>query len=156
MALVPADIDRYARQIIIPGVGLRGQERIMATHVVVLGSAPGREIALRYARATGFQAHADLARHFDAVIATDLRAISEGVRRAIEEHGRPIVWSAADGNRLRGGVHRPGEAWPPASITAAPADAGIAFIAACETVATLVAWTLGWKDSLCGFEADVG
>lgn len=43
--LADADIDRWSRQILLPEVGGRGQERLMATRVAVAGDGPVATIA---------------------------------------------------------------------------------------------------------------
>ena len=48
MPLTDAQIDRYSRQIIVPHVGGRGQERIIGARIVVAGDAPDIEAPLAY------------------------------------------------------------------------------------------------------------
>lgn len=48
MPLTDAQIDRYSRQIIVPHVGGRGQERIIGASIVVAGDAPDIEAPLAY------------------------------------------------------------------------------------------------------------
>ncbi len=48
MPLTDAQIERYSRQIIVPHVGGRAQERIIASQVVVAGDAPDIEAPLAY------------------------------------------------------------------------------------------------------------
>ena len=48
MALTDAQIERYSRQIIVPHLGGRGQERILAARVVIAGDARDIEAPLAY------------------------------------------------------------------------------------------------------------
>lgn len=48
MALTNAQIERYSRQIIVPGLGGRGQQRILAARIVIAGDARDIEAPLAY------------------------------------------------------------------------------------------------------------
>jgi hypothetical protein len=48
MALTDAQIERYSRQIIVPHLGGRGQERILASRIVIGGEARDIEAPLAY------------------------------------------------------------------------------------------------------------
>jgi hypothetical protein len=48
MTLTEAQIDRYSRQIIVPHVGGRGQERLLATWILLVGDARDIEAPLAY------------------------------------------------------------------------------------------------------------
>ena len=48
MSLTDAQIDRYSRQIIVPRVGGRGQERLLAAQVLLAGDARDIEAPLAY------------------------------------------------------------------------------------------------------------
>lgn len=48
MALSNQQIDRYSRQIIVPGIGGVGQERLLASHLVIAGEFNDIEAALAY------------------------------------------------------------------------------------------------------------
>jgi len=48
MALTDAQIERYSRQIIVPRLGGRGQERILAARIVIAGNARDIEAPLAY------------------------------------------------------------------------------------------------------------
>lgn len=48
MRLTDAQIDRYSRQIIVPHVGGRGQERVIGARIIVAGDAPDIEAPLAY------------------------------------------------------------------------------------------------------------
>jgi hypothetical protein len=48
MTLTDAQIDRYSRQIIVPRIGGRGQERLLAARVLLVGDARDIEAPLAY------------------------------------------------------------------------------------------------------------
>ncbi len=48
MTLTDAQIDRYSRQIIVPHIGGRGQERLLAAHILLAGDARDLEAPLAY------------------------------------------------------------------------------------------------------------
>ncbi len=48
MSLTDAQIDRYSRQIIVPHVGGRGQERLLAARILIAGDASDIEAPLAY------------------------------------------------------------------------------------------------------------
>lgn len=50
----PDQAARYARQILLSGVGPEGQERVLAARASVAGEGLEHEIASRYARRAGF------------------------------------------------------------------------------------------------------
>ncbi|MFZ0677800.1 hypothetical protein [Candidatus Binatus sp.] len=48
MSLTDAQIDRYSRQIIVPRIGGRGQERLLAARILLVGDARDMEAPLAY------------------------------------------------------------------------------------------------------------
>ena len=48
MSLTDAQIDRYSRQIIVPRIGGRGQERLLAARILLIGDARDIEAPLAY------------------------------------------------------------------------------------------------------------
>lgn len=53
MALSDEQIDRYSRQILVPEIGGRGQERLLGARVVCLGNSPSLITAIDYLSAAG-------------------------------------------------------------------------------------------------------
>ena len=53
MTLTDAQIDRYSRQIIVPRIGGRGQERILAARMLLVGDARDIEVPLAYLAGAG-------------------------------------------------------------------------------------------------------
>lgn len=48
MALSNKQIERYSRQIIVPGIGGTGQERLLAAHLIIVGEFPDIQPVLAY------------------------------------------------------------------------------------------------------------
>jgi hypothetical protein len=53
VALSNQQIDRYSRQIIVPGIGGAGQERLLASHLVIAGESTDIEAVLAYMTGAG-------------------------------------------------------------------------------------------------------
>jgi molybdopterin/thiamine biosynthesis adenylyltransferase len=53
MPLTDAQIDRYSRQIIVPRIGGRGQERILAARMLLVGDARDIEVPCAYLAGAG-------------------------------------------------------------------------------------------------------
>ena len=53
MTLTDAQIDRYSRQIIVPRIGGRGQERILAARMLLVGDARDIEAPRAYLAGAG-------------------------------------------------------------------------------------------------------
>ena len=53
MTLTDAQIDRYSRQIIVPRIGGRGQERLLASRILLAGDARDIEAPLAYLAGAG-------------------------------------------------------------------------------------------------------
>jgi hypothetical protein len=53
MTLTDAQIDRYSRQIIVPRIGGRGQERILASRMLLVGDARDIEVPRAYLAGAG-------------------------------------------------------------------------------------------------------
>lgn len=87
-------IERYARQIVIAGIGAAGQERLLGTDVVVLGNGRGVRQAVLYLEAAGLR-RVNLERREDigAALAADLR-LGDPEFSALAELGVPMVWYA--------------------------------------------------------------
>lgn len=131
-------IERYARQIIVPGIGAAGQRKLLAATALVIGDARGCEQASLYLRAAGVtvvdwpavmqrdaatrERVAGAASHagamvaaeiggVDVAIAADARVLDDATHRALVACDRPVCWYATDDAGFTSGVH-PGAPLP--------------------------------------------
>ena len=86
MTLTDAQIDRYSRQIIVPRIGGRGQERIMAARMLLVGDARDIEVPREYLAGAGVGTIATVADQspgrFDLALAI---VGSEAARKTVNE-----------------------------------------------------------------------
>jgi molybdopterin/thiamine biosynthesis adenylyltransferase len=75
MALSDRQIERYSRQIILPEIGGRGQERLLAAVMTLAGSGPLAATAARYLAGAGV-GELRLAGAGDERLASELRALN--------------------------------------------------------------------------------
>jgi hypothetical protein len=104
MPLSPQQIDRYSRQIIVPGMGGRAQERLLASRLVLVGERRDIEPALPYLVGAGVGT-IELAIADDRGIAAELANSMRGlnidvtvVPRIDESHPAPDVVLASIGS----------------------------------------------------------
>lgn len=143
MTMSEADVERYARQIVIPEVGVAGQERLLASRVLVLGRGPGAEAARRYLEAAGVSTTEgpNPATAADCLLltGTDAPAGHEDLDR---------VWYYIDQGRLVSGLAPAGTKLPAGPQTTHQTGA-VALVretaAGIEAAARTVALLLGWK-----------
>lgn len=127
MLLSDEQIDRYSRQIILPEVGGRGQQRLLAAHVAVAGAAAGVEWAAVYLAAAGVgrltvAGGRDLAARLGDLNA-DVRVIAAAGDGALAPD--VAVLAAAGGEALAGLGRVPLVAFGAGGVTVArPDDAG--------------------------------
>jgi hypothetical protein len=143
--LSDSDIERFARQIVVPDVGARGQERICASTVCILGDPVGAGCAEVLARATGFRT----VRRLDDEVACILVA---GIDNLASEHlaavDRPTFWYEVTSGGLRFGSRAPGDSTAAAqSGEPGSADPLLHSLGAAELVSTAVAFVLGWQET---------
>ena len=112
MPLSDADVERYARQIIVPGVGASGQERLLASRVLVCGNPRGSLRALTYLQAAGV-----------TTVGTEQAATAQAVALARAEQASapmlarlrslrvPVAWYCLQAGQLTSGVF-PGKDFP--------------------------------------------
>ena len=147
MVLTDSDIERYSRQIIVPGLGANGQARLCAARIAVLGDEAGRRIATLYARALGCSiVPADAPA--DVVIVAGSPDLDDGTIAMLAAAGCPIVWYSLAGAQISSGVITPPDVFDPRTLrdTHVRATDVVHAIAACDAVATAAALILGWDD----------
>jgi len=124
MPLSDDELERYARQIIIPGIGVQGQERMLAAGVLVVGAARGVAQASVYLRACGVTVVKDTAGSLasspppSAVIVAGADTISAARREELLDAGLPVCWYVLERDGFTCGLH------PQALLPAAPAMPG--------------------------------
>ena len=147
MKLTDADIERYARQIIVPGIGAGGQARLCAARIVVVGEEPGVRIATLYARALGCTV-VPAGSAADAIIVAGCAADDPGSSAPLAGAACPVIWYSLDETQIRSGVVHPPDVLRPHTVRA-PATAAtdvMHAIAACDAAGTAAAVILGWSD----------
>ena len=99
-------IERYARQIIVPGIGAAGQARLCSAEVFVDGHPEGARVAMQYLRAAGVRVVTATIppSRIDCVVlagATDLPADRV---RMLAGAAPVVAWYALTDRGLRGGL----------------------------------------------------
>ncbi len=138
-------IARYARQIVIPGVGAAGQEKFLASTVLVVGNARGVAQATLYLRAAGIRvtnSASDGA--FDLAIAADAASLDARLRRELIASKRPVCWYALGENGFESGAY-PDAELPQQETDPAKADPAASGhdAAACDVASLACAILLG-------------
>jgi hypothetical protein len=125
LKLSDAEIERYARQIVVPGIGAGGQARLCAARIVVVGEEPGARIAILYARALGCTVvpAGSLA---DAIIVAGRVDDDTVSSAALVGAACPVIWYSLDGTQIRSGIVHPPDVFRPHTVRApATADAEV-------------------------------
>lgn len=146
-------VERYARQIVIAGIGAAGQQKLLASTVLVAGDPRGCNQAALYLRAAGVTVVGSLppdARgDVSLVLVADAAAIDETLRSALLRLGRPICWYEIEEHGFRSGLH-PSAALPSSPRSRRPDEcASIHDAAACDAAAVACA-------VLCGLVVEPG
>ena len=154
-------IERFARQIIVPGVGAEGQMRLCAAEVFVDGHPEGARVATQYLRAAGVRVGSatNPPSHLDCVVLAGAGSLpTDRVQLLI--HSAPLLaWYALVEHGIRGGLANASRGLshlsPP---VAAPAAHGITMahrIAGADVAATAVAALLGWIEVGDSYEVEL-
>jgi hypothetical protein len=145
MHLTDAQIEHYARQIIVPGIGAAGQARLCAARVGLAGEPEGTEIAKSYLHALGC-AIVPFGAPAQCTILAGVRGLGAALVGQSPRRGDPLVWYSLDDGAVTAGIVMPGAAPPDfeAMSSAAAGRAGLHGVAACDAVANAAALILGW------------
>lgn len=136
-------IERYARQIVIPGIGASGQERLLASTVLVAGTARGCAAAALWLRAAGVRVATSAETAIDVVAVVDAAALDPAMHGRLVGLGRAVCWSALDDAGIRSGVH-PGAPLPaPVAGARESRDDALLDAAGCEAAALACRLLLG-------------
>jgi len=140
------EIERFARQIVVPGVGADGQERICAAGLAIVGDPAGVHLAETYARAAGFAVGV---RPPACVLVAGTTGLDANARAALGALGLPILWYRLESTRIEGGTIAPGQPLEDLvasdAVTSTAAD-GRHALAAPDLVAHAIGLVLGWSD----------
>jgi hypothetical protein len=156
--LSDAQIERWSRQIILPEVGGRGQLRLMAARVALLGDGPAATFASDLLARAGVPVERARCPD-DADLLVDLAAdepSSTALARRAVERGVPLVRGrvGSGGGTVDTLVGQPcglclaAEAWPSGPIVealAAPAAQALAALVAAEVLRVLLVGTPGGR-----------
>lgn len=158
--LTDAEVERYARQIVIPGLGASGQARLLESSILVTGDPLAATLARRYASAAGARVTEQCA-GADCIVLAGCEGIEAAVLENVVRAGAPVVWyrMAADG--FTSGVACGGDEVRSACRRAEPAPRALALdharalhaAAACDAVARAIGVLLGWPQALFPAEA---
>jgi len=158
-------IARYARQIVIPGIGAAGQEKLLSSTALLLGSERGCDQAQLYLRAAGVRVlraaapgragDGDVA---DVVLVADATTLDERTRRSLLERETPICWYVVEDEAFTAGVH-PAAPLPAsrAVSTASPSSAREAIhdAAACDAASVACAILIGLHSPSGPFRVEI-
>jgi hypothetical protein len=151
MALSDVDVERFARQIVIPGVGAEGQERLLGSTVLVDGFPRGVARAQRYLEASGIRVVTDdREAEIDCVLVAGIEIVGPGIE-ALVALARPLVWYRIRGAGLEAGIHLPAhdalELSRAAAARAAPSprEELLHDVAACDAVGSVISVLLDWQ-----------
>src|SRR5689334_15594173 len=106
--LTDEQVERYARQIIVPGIGAAGQQKLLDSTVLVVGEEHGCRQARRYLEAAGVRtidAGAALCGDaFDVVIACGANSLGQDVDKILGARSIPIAWYALEPDGFVAGI----------------------------------------------------
>lgn len=143
-------VERFARQIIVPGVGAEGQLRLCAACVFVDGHPEGRRIATQYLRAAGVTVYVATPppTRPDCVVLAGASDLSPGRVSMLIDASPLVAWYTVVGRTVRGGL-----ASTPFSMPEAPSSRDkpdlirgniLHRIAGADVATTVIAALLGW------------
>lgn len=140
-------IARYARQIVVPGIGAAGQQKLLSSTVLIVGNGRGCDQAQLYLRAAGVRVLRAVTPgglgDADVVVVADATTLDEPMRRALLERDTPICWYAVEENAFTAGVHPTVPLPLSRNSAAASADAAVHDAAACDAAAVACAILIG-------------
>jgi hypothetical protein len=152
MSLDDSQLERYARQVIIPGVGTDGQERLLASRVWVVGYAPECAVAAEYLGGSGVTVCTSAGEPIDCILACRLDAISDEELARLGTRDAALVWYILSGRELVAGSVMKFEGRRPTDAQSTPTEirnqeeTALGSLAACDAAASTIALLLGWQD----------
>ena len=135
-------IARYARQIVVPGIGAAGQEKLLRTTVLVVGHPRAVAQATLYLDAAGVRVTGAGAGEADVAVLAGVASVSPALLAALASSSLPLCWYCVDAHGFTAGVH------PSAPLPAAPQECAhepdaVHDVAACDAAACACAIALG-------------
>lgn len=109
-----AAIERYARQLVVPGIGAAGQRRLLSSCVLVVGEDRGVRQAILYLEAAGVRVTRDAAAAATADVVLVAGNLAGQERAAVLRAPAPLCWYVLDEQGFTSGVH-PGCSLPAAA-----------------------------------------
>ena len=147
MSLSDSQLERYARQVIIPGLGADGQERLLASRVLVLGKDDQRAAASDYLCRAGVTTTEAFEENVDCTVICDVGAVSDEELAALGLLGSPLIWYTLAGRKLTTGRLRNFEGMRPSALDPPKTDdydPALGSLAACDAAASAIALLLNW------------
>lgn len=155
-------IARYARQIVVPGVGAAGQEKLLSSTVLLVGNDRGCNQAELYLRAAGVRVVRSAVPHGDedaqVVVVADAVTLDERTHRALLERDWSICWYVVEENAFTGGVHPAAPLPPPRTVRVEPSSQPCAPVhdaAACDAASVACAILIGLEEHCGPFRMEV-
>jgi len=154
--LTDEDVERYARQIVVPGIGVSGQARICASRVYVTGEAAGAAYAETYARAAGFRIETDAAARLTCVLVAGTRRLDRTLLAAVTGYGCPVLFYEITPSGVRCGRLAAGASLEPQEdVRGCGEDEGFHALGAADLVASAIAVVLDWSDVESTYEIEL-
>ncbi len=146
MSLSDEQLERYSRQVILPEIGIAGQERLLAARVLVPGCTPGQQTAADYLTASGVTVDRETGNNQRyqgdcALLGPNCMQMAAGLLEA----GTPVAsYGHANGQTTSAMAILPSDKLPPEEQPPSTAsnEPGIAQAAACEAACLCLAWLL--------------
>jgi hypothetical protein len=155
-------VERFARQIIVPGVGAERQLRLCAARVFVDGHPEGRRIATQYLRAAGVTVYVATTPppRLDCVVLAGAGDLSSGRIRTLTAASPLVAWYTVDGRIICGGLASSSFSMREAVLSRNEPDLlrgkMLHRIAGADVATTVVAALLGWMQPGESFELEFG
>jgi hypothetical protein len=137
-----AAIERYARQIIVPGIGAAGQEKLLRSTVLVIGHPRGCATASLYLRAAGVNVVSERG-HADVIVVADTRAIDFPAHARVMASSAPACWYTIVDGAFVAGIHPDCPLPLPEAPATGSGDSPIHDAAACDAASTACAILIG-------------
>ena len=149
-----AAVERYARQIVVPGVGGSGQARLCAATAAVVGDLDGASAARAYLQAAGLSVlQAPFAKPVDCVVIADARQGAPSIDMPPCRPDAMVAWYTLAGTTLVGGLTTArdfvidGGMARDTARSDAPLDIALHRIGGADAAGTAIEALLGWIDS---------